>query len=488
MIIQNLYHANLKIDSAGVVSLESAWQLARTESAEKLETFLEEARIWGGNIGDAFRVPTADGSFESSETVIVTEISIKPVDLSGCQVIFTGMELGGEDTPMPLAVGAVVDLRDSDGVLHRKRKFRAPIDFSESPLPSPGELLDWENGAFCCESCTRTLQEAYQEFEITAREISLLQLGLPTPGIDDDGFATASVAWFVDAVQYQTFIAQHSLGGAESWAGEHALLVERKSKPIGRLGYEVTLLARQAETKRISQIRTEEFAGFSLSRGILREIIWRSHWRVLPDDLPDFFHLTGTAPADWAEANCLITKVTPTRISDFEYDVVMEAQHSGNPGLFPLYSREDNSDLDTRTDVSVDMVEFHITAEMAGYQQLPSGKYQRIPNWSASYHCPFQQDSYLPESMIERTVRCLVVTISIYQSGKTASQIDDLSNWTESRIFLGNIAGISGSFLKIAQRSREVHDDSGRIYTRVSRSYQKSPRGFVWNSNYWNNN
>ena len=96
MIVQNLYHANLKIDAEGSVSLESAWELALEEPASGLEQLQAEARGWAGGIGEPFRIPAADGSYEFSETVLVTGIELKPVSLAVCRVIFSGDAAPGD--------------------------------------------------------------------------------------------------------------------------------------------------------------------------------------------------------------------------------------------------------------------------------------------------------------------------------------------------------------------------------------------------------
>jgi len=487
MIVQNLYHANLKISAEGTVTLENAWQVARSEPAAELENLLEEARAWAGKIGDPFRIPAADGSFEFAETLLVSGIEIKPVDLSVFRVTFSGTEFAADEegTFVPAALGAVSETRASDGVLRRKRTFRAPATLATELIPSPGRVLDWEGGAFVCESCTVTTSELAVEFEVTARETTLAELGLPVPGLDADGFETRENTWFVATGGYEAFAALHPVGGAESWAGEQFLLTALEAKSVGKIGYEITLKTRKAETRRVSQVRTEEFAGLARSGAILREIVWKARYRVLAADLPGFLMLTGTSPVDWAEAGCLITKITPARLSDMEYEVDVEAQHSGNPGLFQNYSTEDRSGLDTRTDVAVDMADFHITAEMAGYSELPDGQFLPIPNWSPLFGCPFQSETKLPQSMIEKTVRCLVITVSVYVSGSVAAQIEDLATWAATRRFYGNVAGINGSYLRIAQHCKETYNDVGRLYTRITRSYQKSPEGFTWSGNYW---
>lgn len=490
MIVQNLYHANLKIDAVGTVTLESAWQLARNEPAAELEALLDEARAWAGKIGDPFRVPQADGSFDLSDTVRVAGIEIRPSGLSGCRVVYSGSEFAAEGggSAVPAAMGSVSNIYDPDGTHRRKCRFRAPTTLSAALIPVPGRVLDWEGGAFVCESCAVTSSELAVEFEVTARETALAELGLPVSGFDDDGFETKQTVWFVAAAGYGTFTALHPVGGAEAWAGERFLLVSLESRPVGRIGYEVTLHARKAETRLLSQVRTEEFSGIARSGAVMREIVWLARWRVVAEELPEFFLLTGTVPADWAEPGCIITKVTPKRLSDMEYEVTVEAQHNGNPGLYVRYTTEDRSGLDTRTDVAVDLVEFHVTAEMAGYRKLPDGQYLPIVNWNAPRSCPFLAEERLSEMMIEKIVRCLVITESIYVSGGVAAQVENLTAWTDIRVVIGTVAGISGSYLKIAQRCKETYDDSGRLYTRITRSYQKSPRGWNWSTNFWNYN
>jgi len=498
MIVQNLYHANLKIDSEGSVTLESAWQLARADAKTELNALLNEARAWAGKIGDPFRIPAANGTFTESKSILVSEIECRPIDLTSCKVVFTGTELvmaeagdsgsGGKTISVPSASGAVSETRDSDGVCRRTRSFRARTTTSTDLIPQPGRILDWEGGAFVCESCSVTTSDLAIEFKVVARETSLAQLGLATSGIDDDGFETRNAVWFVGTGGIDDFTAAHPVGGAENWAGENFLLVEFDSKPVGKIGYQVTLKTRKVETRLLSQIRTEEFAGVTSSGGIRRKITWTGRWRVAAAELANFHLLTGTAPNGWGEATCIITKITPARLSDLEYEVVAEAQYIGNPGLYVTYSTDDRSDLARRTDVSVDTAEFHITAEMAGYTQLPNGQFLPIPCWNSLRSCPFETDTPLSEMVIEKTVRSLVITVGVYLSGGAAKQITSLDNWAASRYFSGDVAGISGSYLKISQHCREIYDDSGVLYTQITRSYQKAPSGLTWSSNYWNNN
>ncbi|MDR0931434.1 MAG: hypothetical protein LBM70_00220, partial [Victivallales bacterium] len=218
---------------------------------------------------------------------------------------------------------------------------------------------------------------------------------------------------------------------------------------------------------------------------IRREIIWNARYRVAATEIATFFGQTGTFPAEWPELNCMVTSVKPKQLTDMEYEVDLEVQHRNNPDLLVRYSREDRSDLSHRVDISVDMADFHVTAEMAGYQKQPSGQYMPIPNWENFVACPFICSDKLPNNMIDQTLRCLVITSSRYFSGDAMSRIDELVNWVNTRVTNSYVEGIDGSFLRIRQTCQEVFDDSGELYTRITRSYQKAPREYVWNTNYW---
>ena len=488
MIVQNLYHANLKIDAEGNVSLESAWELALEEPASGLEQLQAEARGWAGGIGEPFRIPAADGSYEFSETVLVTGIELKPVSLAVCRVIFSGAEFaaGGGEEPALAAAGSVVDVYETDGAHRRTMRFRASASVSPELIPQPGRPLEWEGGAFICESCRSSNSGFSVEFEVTAREATLAELGLPQAGTDGDGFETKRAVWFVAASEHDAFLADHPVGGAAAWAGEKFTLVSADSKLVGKIGFEVVLLARKVETRCIAKVRSEKFAGLSRSGAIQREIVWKVRWRVAAEELSAFYGQTGLCPADWTEEEeCIITDISPKRLSEMEYGLDIEAQHPGNPGLFGRYSAEDRTNLSTRVDVSVDMAEFHVSAEMAGFQKLPDGRFRPILNWNSGSGCPFSADGRLAENMIESTLRCLVITESVYKSGDAARQIADLAAWAAVRVSTAAVAGASGSFLRIGQTCRETFSNSGKLYTRISRSYQKAPGDLQWNPNYW---
>ena len=80
-----------------------------------------------------------------------------------------------------------------------------------------------------------------------------------------------------------------------------------------------------------------------------------------------------------------------------------------------------------------------------------------------------------------------MITVTTYRSGGADSALSDLAGWIEGRVYSGSVCGRSGSYLKVRQTCSETCDDSGKLYTRINRSYQLAPGNFRWNSTYWDN-
>jgi hypothetical protein len=505
MIVQNLYHANLKIDAEGTVTLENAWQLARSEPAAELKALLDEARAWAGKIGDPFRIPAADGSYTFSSTILVSGIECRPVNLAVCQVIFSGTEFttaggsggsgsggdgsdsgesgsdsgssggSGGGTAAIVATGTVSDAYGSDGAHRRTRSFR-PWPRSR-PNWSPGRARYSTGKAE--RSSAKAVPSPSPAWPRTSRW-SPAKRRSPNSGCPSPAATTTDSKPGPPSGSRPPANTRSSLRSIRSAARKPG----RRTVPAHR---------RRIQTGRQDRLRSHAQnpqggnppRRRSPQRGVRRNFPFR---RDPPRNRLEGALAgrrggsAGLLPADRNRAGRLgRTRLhhhqdLPARLSDQEYEVTVEAQHSGNPDLYVRYSLEDRSHLDTRTDVAVDMVEFHVADDMAGYRKLPDGQYLPIPNWSALRGCPFQSDGRLSEAMIEKTVRCLVITVSVYVSGEAADQIDSLADWAASRIFNGEVAGIDGSYLKTAQHCKETYSDSGRLYTRITRSYQKSPR------------
>ncbi len=483
MKVTSYSHAVLQIDAAGFLSIQNSWDVASDTAGTGVEALLAEARLWAGAVGDPFRLPSDDGAeFTWSDSLFVTALAFQPVRRGLCRVTFTGAGRASAE-----AVGECVEKRSSEGVLTRSRKWRT-LAGDTALLPEPGQLLDWEGGAFVCESNERQEHaDGTVDCTVTAREISTLQLGGVSTEEKPDGTRQSSVKWFVGTENCEEFLAAHPLLSPAEWAGENFYLDSRTVSAGGRIGFEITLVAREIFTHLLEAVRREEFHSFSRLGSVRREIVWNALYQVHADDIASFRLLTGGSPDGWAEENCIITRVTPKRRSDIEYEVEVEACHRNNPGLFEHYNASDRSNLSGREDVSVDVAEFHVNAEMAGYHMAADGSYQEIPDWEAGESCPFAASSPLDRNMIESTLRTLLITLSTYRAGGADNALSDLAGWIEGRVYSGSVCGRSGSYLKVRQTCSETRDDSGKLYTRINRTYQLAPGNFRWNSSYWDN-
>lgn len=500
MIIQNRSFGTYSIDKNGNFSVGAEWRLRQEAPEEGAAALYEAARVWAGNVGEPFRVPTPEGGFTLSEELKVSSVSFKELEGGGLVVAYQAEPATG-----PELLGEVTEKIDRDGVRTRSASWSVPLvsadpenpeepelpasgEPEESLLwPVPGTVLDWEGGAFVCESCEIKTNRLGQQAEVTvsAREVSILQLGGITDSRSADGERQRSVKFFVTDAELETFLWKYPLGFQAEWAGGRFYCDKIDTSPYGVIGNEVTLTAREIYTHLVSASRSEEFVSFSRSGGVRRQIVWTGVYQVMATEVFKFYKLTGTDASGWSEPNCIVTRVTPVRKSDIEYQVTVEAQHRNNPGLFENYTASDRSDLGGRRDIRADMCEFRVTPEQAGYQLAANGGREAIPGWSASSRCPFRSSGKLAENLVGAILHTLVVTVTTYHRGSASGVLEDMAGWTGSRVLTGEVADYTGSYLKVRQNCDETCDDAGDQYTRLTRSYQLAPNGFEWNPGYW---
>ncbi len=482
MKIQIESHAAFSIADNGAITLKSSWLASDGGGVAAL---LADARAWAGSPGDPFREPLEAGGFSLSETVRITTVELTPTDEGNCRITFTGEPLSDSAAAQ---AGPVVESRTPEGARSRTATWHAGVNFPPESIPAVGAALDWSGGIFVCSACEQRTFASRLEFTVSAVEVNSARLGESAHDREADGAESKRVSFLVGRAALTEFLAANANGSAAAWAGSGYFLDSVKVAPYQNVGFLVHCTARKVVTRLLGTSRSESFAGFYTAGEPRREIVWQGRYCVHADDLATFRNLTGSSAASWSENDCIVTKVTPTRRSAVEYEVVVEAQHRRNPGLFQRYSEDDRSDLDNRTDVNVDMTEFHITPEMAGYRITPGGVFQPIPAWSAAAGCPFSTGGELLDpAMIEANLRTLTITETAFLSGKPKSRLSSLATWAQSRVFQGSVAGHTGSYLRIRQTCAETRDASGSVYPRVSRTYQLAPGSFQWNSTYWNN-
>ncbi len=300
-----------------------------------------------------------------------------------------------------------------------------------------------------------------------------------------DGTYRRTAAYRAAAVSADTIL---PVPGAMLVWDERQYICEKSSAaPFADGWWEITVTAAEtaSDSRMLSCVRYERFAGFDRAGNSRMEIVWESIWRVNASKLGEFTGLAGYA-ADWADSNSIITSVSPKKISDAEYELQIEAESLNNPGLYEKYSGDDRSDLGSRRDITAGMVDFLLTPAMAGRQYAADGTLEEIPDWQPGENCPLEADGYLPENMVNRALKCILLEETSYSSGSISSNMSELLSWsTAARVYDGTVGGCRGSFLRIDMEAREITDNSGKCWTRFTGSWQLAPAGCKWNSAYW---
>jgi len=483
MNVQNLGLEQLKIGSDGRWSAAARW-LIGADSSLSLAQNRENVRQWAGNPGDFLKVPADSGNGVTTDPAYrVQSVDIQFLDHYRAKVTLTA----ARTEVVPQLSQSVCDTVDELNQTTRHASWLVPRAKLEEVKPSPGMPFLWDNQPFLCTQCSvKFLDADTAQLTIDARLAAVSQLGATNFHTDQYQTGYAEALWFVPAADLDDFLSRHPLYAAAPWAGNNYLLTDLQKKPAGLAGWQIGLTAKTVTDQMLHSHRSVEFVRLDYNGSPRRKIVWTSLWQVKAASLEQFYQQNAAAPVNWANNHAIVTKVVPQPVSPAEYLVTMTAEDLDNPGLFER-DLEDDSDLGSRKDASVDMSEFFITAQMAGYSRDPDGVLQRIPDWEPSQSCPFNASGPLDIALADSCLKTFVIHESNYASGRAGNQIGNLANWAKSRIFNGSVSGHSGNYLKIRQTCSETRDRAGNVYTRINRSYQLAPGDLRWNNQYWAN-
>ena len=321
---------------------------------------------------------------------------------------------------------------------------------------------------------------------LTARDMSVLMLGNPAFKCNSNFESTVSAVWRVSNGAIETFLAAREINNdASGWAGEDYYVTEISSRPEGAQGYLVTIEAGHAGVRKLDVKRREIFAGYDIAGNPGREIIWTGRWRVHRDNKQDFENITGSSAADWAEEGYIVTSIDPSRISDMEYEYVVEAKSPEISNLAAMHYKNDRTNLASRIDVMVDSGTFILSAEQCGWIRSDDGRYEEIADWDCDANCPFQTEDVLAQEMIGCELLCALLTVSTFRKGETRRHVADEVQWTNSSRIVSNADGNDGDWRKIEIKADIINDSRGDVWTKVSKKYMHAPAGFKWNQNYW---
>lgn len=480
MVVENELYADLIIED-GKFTARSSWLFTGDDSMTGNGGVLEAARSWAGNIGDALKIPAADGRvFSESGDFKVRKIEFEMVDRKRCRIHFTAgfseetEETGGEEEKK--ICGEYREERRSDGSVYRIGTWGLTDDTNTDVFPVVGQLFEWDAGSFVCTQCEIDLLE--KSYKMTARQVISLMLNGISRFADKDGIPEKEVTWFVAAEEYPDFQTRYAVGSSAEWAGENYFHSAVDCKPFGRIGFEVTLKAREVLTRQLEISRRENFVGFYWNGAMRSSVTFLARYQVHCNDLASFRSLVGSK-AEWAEDGMIVSDVQEEKHSAVEYSVTLDACYP----KFLSWKSDNDDEYDDRVDYKVDVAELFISAAMAGYIQNSKGVFEPIPDWNSLANCPFVTVGELPQNYINSVVRTMELSIIEYIKGNSKSLINDMQQWNASR--LDNGEHVKGNALRIRQTCSDVREKDGTVYAKLTRVYQLPPDGMTWNDSYW---
>jgi len=487
MQIVHYNHFDFDIDPAGRITRKSTWHVMPDRDVTTDWTaFGEAVKTWAGKLGDAWRLPTANSQdYTTDNDYVVTAISCKARARYMYEVTFTGQLHALTATQLGQTEITVND----NGEKEKSARWLVHADSLDAFLPRPGDVLSWAGELYLCGqiSCRDVGGKRY-EVSLRARDMAVLQVGLPTFKRTALLESVKTAKWRVAASAYDEFLAAHDVDAdASSWAGDGYYVTSVSASPIGKCGYYVTLEAKHIAVRLIDVKRAVRFLCFNNDGSVANEVIYTGRWQVHKDSLDDFNVLSGTSAADWADDGFIVTAIEPTRLSATEYQITLTARSPACQLQFaPIY--DDRSNLSARKDVKVDLSEFKLTPEQCGWTQQ-NGSWIKLnklqsSSWTARY-CPLTTSTELDWSLTQTPLRTTTVAVTEYKRGQVSLYVKTLAEWNESDI-LNNytLCNDTGSWRKLHQESELILDNLGKFWTKITRHYQKAPGSFSWNASY----
>ena len=487
MRVLHYNNVDFSIDANGEITRSSSWHVmpdADTEINSGWTSLRGQAEQWAGEIGDPWRLPTANSMNYTEDTdYIVREISFKSQSRYVYEITFTG----SKKHLTAKINGGISESIDNNAEKVKSATWLVHADSLDGWLPQIGDVLDWAGIDYLCENIQ--LQEHTGdewEVKITARDTSIMMVGQPTYSLNSNHEKTCHAKWRVSLDAYDDFIAANSINSdASDWAGEAYYISDIQSNPYGKIAYYVSLEAKYIESRLLSVKRSENFDGYDANGNVKKIINWTAWWRVAKNELTDFENKIGDSASEWAKPGTIITRVDPVRINDLLYEVTMEAKEPKTSGSYALeYNTDDRSNLGNRKDVESRETDYILSVSQCGWFKNSQGQYEEIPDWDAATLCPFNTSSPLPQELIGAHLKCVQVQEAKFLRGRSQTHVGMNVNWSTSARTLNEVAGVNGSWLKQSFETEEVFDNEGKRWTKVIRSYLHAPADMSWNGSY----
>ena len=330
----------------------------------------------------------------------------------------------------------------------------------------------------------KIINPALAEITVSALERNgEMQLGDVSFSCSESRVGYKKVLFFVSADTVGSFRSNLQIGNHAEWAGENYFL-ESFSEKENAYGSTFELKASEIYTRMLSMSQEEKFAGFSVDGTPCSEVCYTSVWQVQPDDLKSFCGVAGQN-ANWCNDDAIITQVVPVQQSPLEYRVTMKAQRRSNPELHNFYNCESYENLSNRVDLGCELADFRFSPKDCGYYINCDGLYELIPGWQSASECPITVSDVLAPRYINAVVKILRISETIYIKGSMNRAIDDMIEWNSSRVYNGRVGNYNGSYLKNDLKAKEIYDNHGNQWTRITRIYDMAPYGTSWNQYYF---
>ncbi|MDD5599567.1 MAG: hypothetical protein PHV82_16590 [Victivallaceae bacterium] len=487
--MQILHYNNIdfNIDANGNISRRSTWHVMPDENSTVDSEWADlrgQVQEWAGNPGDAWRLPGTDSaSYTEDANYLISEVSCKSMSRYMYEVTYTGHKkhLSAEIS------GRINEQLNNAGEHSKSATWLIHADSLSGWLPEIGDVLSWAGSDFLCEDI-QMQKRADNEWEVklSAKDMSVMMIGNPDFSYNSSHESIRRAKWRVGLEAYEDFIASRPINSdASAWAGNGYYISDIQVAAYGKIAYYITLEARYAETRLLDIKRYETFDGYDENGNINKVVSWTGRWRVHRDNLSEFENRAGESAEDWTGTGTLVTKVTPTRITDLIYEISMEARVPEESGSAALdFNLDDRSNLGSRTDIICREVDFMLSVGECGWFRNSLGQYEQIPDWDADKLCPFLASEALAAEMIEAKLKCVLVSKAIFKKGRSKAHVRMNLDWSMSSRIESSVAGISGCWLKQSFDTEELFDNEGKRWTKIIRSYMHSPAGFYWNPSY----
>ena len=230
--------------------------------------------------------------------------------------------------------------------------------------------------------------------------------------------------------------------------------------------------------------QSEKFSGYNNDGTPFREVVYNSVWQIHADNISGYLNQSGTN-ADWCDDDAIITEITPVKKSAIEYEVKIEAQRRSNPKLHTFYNCENYANLSSREDLDCKLVDFRFSPKDCGYYMHGDGLFDYIPAWQPATECPLTTTEPLPPRFINAIIKILRISETTYKKGGMHKVIDDLIRWCDVRVHNGRVGNYSGSFLKNDLYAKEIYDNHGVQWTKITKVYDLAPVDTQWNVYYF---